>query len=152
CRLPATINHRPPGSGVSPARRPRRAARGCARPAAPARSGTCSSVSAAPTIVSRSSSVSASTTAIIPASRARRAARVAAPARTSASGTHASGGAIDVARLRVHDGDLRGDRRGGPDRDGDGSLAREQRPRVAGGGEIVGHDREGHGAAYYSKG
>ena len=62
------------------------------------------------------------------------------------------GGAIDVARLRVHDGDLRGDRRGGPDRDGDGSLAREQRPRVAGGGEIVGHDREGHGAAYYSKG
>ena len=33
-----------------------------------------------------------------------------------------------------------------------GSLAREQRPRVAGGGEIVGHDREGHRAAYYSKG
>src|SRR5439155_579559 len=90
-RLPAVISQRPPGSVAHPAWRPRRSARGWARPAEPARSGTGSSASAAPTIVSRSSSVSASATAIIPARRARRTASAATPARTSASGIHGSG-------------------------------------------------------------
>src|SRR3989442_7819605 len=61
-------------------------------------------------------------------------------------------GAIEASRLRVDDGDLRGNGRVWPDRDGDGSLAGEECARVAGAGEVVGHNNERHRAAYYSKG
>src|SRR5207249_10851935 len=61
-------------------------------------------------------------------------------------------GAIEASRLRVDDGDLRGNGRVWRDRDGDRSLAGEECARVAGAGEVVGHNNERHRAAYYSKG